>query len=52
MEKDIRVELTEERVREIVKEEAEKVIGQIGDTILRAQMGEEETQRLLQGHTN
>lgn len=40
-------ELTEERVREIAREEAKKVIGEIGETILEMQMGEEEARHLL-----
>ncbi len=48
MAKDTRVELTEERVREIVREEIQRALGEIGDTMLRIQMGEKEFERHLQ----
>lgn len=50
-EQDTRVELTEERVREIAREEARKAIGEVGDVILGIQMGEAEARRILQGKT-
>ena len=47
MEQDTRTELTEERVREIVREEVQKVLGEHARFSLETELGEEEVRHLL-----